>query len=72
MQETQLQSLGQEDSPGKGNGNPLQRSCLENPLPGRRSLAGYSLCSRKKWDTTERHHFLSFFLEDKELNLPCF
>ena len=34
MQETQemlLQSLGQEDSPGEGNGNPLQYSCLENP-----------------------------------------
>ena len=29
-------------SPGEGNGNPLQYSCLENPPPGRRSLAGYS------------------------------
>ena len=25
---------GQEDSPGEGNGNPLQYSCLENPLDG--------------------------------------
>ena len=32
MQETQVQSLGQEDSPGAGNGNPLQYSCLENPM----------------------------------------
>jgi len=24
--------LGQEDSPGKGNGNPLQYSCLGNPM----------------------------------------
>ena len=31
MQETWVQSLGQE-SPGKGNGNPLQYSCLENPM----------------------------------------
>ena len=23
--------LGREDSPGEGNGNPLQNSCLENP-----------------------------------------
>ena len=23
---------GQEDSPGVGNGNPLQHSCLENPM----------------------------------------
>ena len=28
-------------SPGRGNGNPLQSSCLENPH-GQRSLAGYS------------------------------
>ena len=26
------QSLGQEDSPGGGHGNPLQYSCLENPM----------------------------------------
>ena len=32
MQETQVQSLGQENSPGKGNGNSLQYSCLENPM----------------------------------------
>ena len=25
-------SLGGEDSPGEGNGNPLQYSCLENPM----------------------------------------
>ena len=29
MQETQHWSLSQEDSPGGGNGNPLQYSCLE-------------------------------------------
>jgi len=27
-----VQSLGQEDSPGGGNGNPLQYSCLGNPM----------------------------------------
>ena len=32
MQEIWVQSLGQEDSPGEGNGNPLQCSCLGNPL----------------------------------------
>ena len=31
-QETQVQSLGGEKSPGEGNGNPLQYSCLENPM----------------------------------------
>ena len=31
--EIQLQSLGQEDPvPGGGNGNPLQYSCLGNPM----------------------------------------
>ena len=32
MRETWVRSLGQEDSPGEGNGNPLQCSCLENPM----------------------------------------
>ena len=30
--ETQVQSLGWEDPPGEGSGNPLQFSCLENPM----------------------------------------
>ena len=32
MQETQIQSLGQEDPLEKGNGYPLQYSCLENSM----------------------------------------
>ena len=40
-------------NPGRGNGNPLQHSCLENPH-GLRSLAGYSSWSRKELDMTER------------------
>ena len=32
MWETWVQSLGQEDSPGEGNGNLLQYACLENPM----------------------------------------
>ena len=31
IQETWVRSLGWEDSPGEGNGYPLQYSCLENP-----------------------------------------
>ena len=34
MWETWVQSLGREDSPGEGNGNPLQYSCLGNPMDG--------------------------------------
>ena len=32
MQETCVRSLGWEDSPGEGNGNPLQYSDLENSM----------------------------------------
>ena len=32
VQEMQVGSLGWEDSPGGGNDNPLQYSCLENPM----------------------------------------
>ena len=35
MRETWVRSLCREDSPGEGNGNPLQYSCLENPMDGR-------------------------------------
>ena len=40
-------------SPGEGNGNPLQYSCLENPH-GQRSLGGYSSWDRKESDMTEQ------------------
>ena len=39
-------------SPGRGNGNPLQYSCLENPR-GQRSLAGYGPWGLKASDTAE-------------------
>ena len=39
-------------SPGGGHGNPLQYSCLENPL-GQRSLMGYSPWGHNESDTTE-------------------
>ena len=34
MLETHIQSLCWEDLLGEGNGNPLQYSCLENPMDG--------------------------------------
>ena len=34
MWETWVQSLDREDSLGEANGNPLQYSCLENPMDG--------------------------------------
>ena len=38
---------------GKGHGNPLQYSCLENPH-GQRSLVGYSPWGHEESDTTEQ------------------
>ena len=49
---------GQERSPGEGNGNPLQYSCLENPMD-RGAWVGYSPRGRKESDTTEWLHFIS-------------
>ena len=43
---------GSRRSPGGGNGNPLQYSCLEKSNE-QRSLAGYSPQGRKELDTTE-------------------
>ena len=45
-----LPGLGR--SPGEGNGNPLQYSCMENSH-GQRSLMGYSPWGCKESDTTE-------------------
>ena len=39
-------------SPGEGNGNPLQYSCLENPH-GQRILVGYSPYGCKELNMTE-------------------
>ena len=49
---------------GEGNGNPLQYSCLENPLDRGAWLqsTGYSPWGRKESATTERHHFTRLFI----------
>ena len=49
--------LGSGRPPGEGNGNPLQYSCLENPM----DLVGYSPWGRKESDMTERLHYYYFF-----------
>ena len=55
MQNMQVQSLGREDSPGEGNGKPLQYSCLENPMD-RVAWQGYSQwgCKRVRRDLATR------------------
>ena len=40
-------------SPGEGNGNPLQYSCLENPMDRGAWRAIYSSWGHKELDTTE-------------------
>ena len=47
MQETWVQSLDWEDSPGGRHDNPFWYSCLENPH-GQRSLTGYCLWGYKE------------------------
>ena len=54
-------------SPGEGNGNSFQYSCLENSLD-RRSLAGYSPQGCKESDMTEQLHF--HFLSMQKGGLP--
>ena len=46
-------------SPGEGNGNPLQYSCLENPMDWG-AWAGYSPWGHKESDLTERIHCISY------------
>ena len=43
-------------SPGGGNGNPLQYSCLENSMDRGAWWAIYSPWSRKESDMTEQAH----------------
>ena len=52
---------GSEISPGEGNGNPVQCSCLEKSH-GQRTIAGYSPQGGKESDMTELHFSLSHFL----------
>ena len=56
MQETWVQSLGSSGrSPEEGNGNPLQYSCLENPMNGGAWWATVHWVEES--DTTEQLHF---------------
>ena len=55
-----IQQAGTKGSPGEGNGNPLQFSCLEKSH-GWRSLTSYSPWGHKESDRTERLHFHFLF-----------
>ena len=58
MQETWVRSLGWEErSPGEGNSNPLQYSCLENPMD--RGVWWATVCGIEKSWTRMRDLTLS-------------
>ena len=51
VQKTWTHSLGWEDPLGEGNGNPLQYSCLENPM--NRGVCWATVHGVAELDTTE-------------------
>ena len=66
LQETVL-ILGSERSLGGGHGNPLQYSCLENPMD---RGAWWAMVHRvtKELDTTEHQHLDHFILDFSKLS----
>ena len=52
VQETQVQPLGREDSPGEGNGYSVPYPCLENPMD-RGAWQAYSPWGRTESDMSE-------------------
>ena len=68
VQETRVQSLGWEDSPGEGNGNPLQYSCRENPMDGEAwwaAVHGVTKSRKPLSDLTFTLAFLAFLLKSR-------
>ena len=63
---------GSERSPGEGNGNPFQYSCLENPMDRERSLEGYSPWGHKESDTTEQLSVQEFQLQALYMKISIF
>jgi len=59
MQETRVQSLGRGRTPGEGNGNPFQYSCLENPMDRGNPMnwqATVHRVTRMTWQLNHHHH----------------
>ena len=62
MQESQVRSLGWEESPGVGDGDLPQYSCLEK-FHTQKSLVGYSPWGHKESDMAERVSLSSLTLK---------
>ena len=64
LRETQVQSLGREDSPGEGNGNPFQYPCLEDSMDRGAWRAAVHEKQRLKHDSVMKT--LSFCIQVKK------
>ena len=76
MQKTQemwVQSLGWEDSPGKGNDNPLQYSCLENPMDRGAWRTAVPVVTKVRHDCATEHELKGYpdGLSGKESACQC-
>ena len=61
MQETQGSVPGSGRSPGEGNGNPLQYSCLENPMDRGAWQATVHVVAKRQTRPSDKHfHFFVF------------
>ena len=54
--------------PGEGNGNPIQYSCLENPMDG----GAWCPWGHKESDMTKRLHFHFLFIPEWSSGFPYF
>jgi len=70
MRETQVRFLGQEDHSGEGNGDPLQYSCLENPMDKGAWRATRSMGSQESSTTERLNHQVTG--DSKWLLYSCF
>ena len=65
MQETRVRSLGWEDPPGEGNGNPLQYSCLENPMEGGAWQATVHGVAKSRTQLSDFTFFQSHYMDSR-------
>ena len=71
MQEARVWSLGLEDSPGEGNGYPLQYSCLGNPMD-RGSWQATVHGVKKSWTLLSDKHISKKFQSDNKSHFLFF
>ena len=76
VQETWIRSLGGEDPLEKGIGNPLQYSCLENPMDRGAWQATVHVLQKSRTRLSEGHFHFHFLLEEPpgpvpSLSHPC-